>query len=178
MTREITWASKFIPAFTQGDLQIFTTITKSVLKKSLHRPACDIIKYDNEMEDDEVTEYLKYPSILPTIDGNAIVNNMTPPLAISPLDTLVKRRLVKSIRAHVFDHGSQSSRRSRTLDIPRSTIQYLWIDMIKQQQKKRRKEKIAIFTSNRAIVLTAESCQGLIQRALNDGPQTHAAGIK
>ena len=90
------------------------------------------------MKDDEVTEYLKYPSILPTIDGNAIVNNMTPPLAISPLDTLVKRTLVKSIRAHVFDHESQSSRRSRTLDIPRSTIQYLWIDMIKQQQKERR----------------------------------------
>ena len=37
------------------------------------------------------------------------------------------------------------------------------------------KEKIAIFTANGAIVLTAESCQGLIQRALNDGHQTHAA---
>ena len=37
------------------------------------------------------------------------------------------------------------------------------------------KEKIAIFTANGAIVLTAESCQGLNQRALNDGHQTHAA---
>ena len=30
------------------------------------------------------------------------------------------------------------------------------------------KEKIAIFTAKGAIVLTAESCQGLIQRALYD----------
>ena len=37
------------------------------------------------------------------------------------------------------------------------------------------KEKIAIFKSNGAIVLTSESCQGLIQRALNDGHQNHAA---
>ena len=57
------------------------------------------------MRDDEVSEYLKYPSIPPTIDGNTIVNNM-PPLPRSPLDTLVDRTS-KSIRAHVFrDHGS------------------------------------------------------------------------
>ena len=37
------------------------------------------------------------------------------------------------------------------------------------------KEKIAISIANGAIVLTAESCQGLIQRDLNDGHQTHAA---
>ena len=37
------------------------------------------------------------------------------------------------------------------------------------------KEKIAIFTPKGANVLTAELCQGLIQRALNDGRQTHAA---
>ena len=85
------------------------------------------------MKDDEVSEYLKYPSIPPTIDGNTIVNNM-PPLPRSPFDTLVDRTS-KSIRAHVFrDHGSPSPRRSRTLDIPQSEIQYSWKDLIRQQQ--------------------------------------------
>ena len=47
--------------------------------------------------------------------------------------------------------------------------------LLQKNPHTRAKEKIAIFTANGAIVLTAESCQGLIQRALNDGHQTHAA---
>ena len=37
------------------------------------------------------------------------------------------------------------------------------------------KEKVAIFTTNGALVFTAESCQGLLQQVLNTGHQTHAA---
>ena len=44
----------------------------------------------------------------------------------------------KSIRAHVFDHGSQSPRYSRTLGIPHSETQYSWKDMIRQQQEEGR----------------------------------------
>ena len=51
--REITWASRFIPAFTQGDLRILITIINSVyvmpkLTKALNPPACDISVNDHE----------------------------------------------------------------------------------------------------------------------------------
>ena len=81
------------------------------------------------MKDGEVSKYLKYPSIPPTIDRNTIVNKM-PPLPRSPLDTLADRAQV----LYVFDHGSPSPKRSRTLDIPHSEIQYSWKDLIRQPQ--------------------------------------------
>ena len=312
VTREMTWASKFIPAFTRGDLRILTTIINSVYvmpkqSKALNPPACDISVNDHEMKNDEVSKYMKRPSLPPTVDGNEIVNNM-PPILRSPPTTIVDRTST-SDQAHVFDNPNP--RRSRSLRIPHSEIEYSWKDLRRQQQEERRyrssgsnkqsdvppsahpdcvpipqwgtvyttptktpriltftasrmlhianatqsqskiildsgagisgvgqswkmtdisktsslsiqgafgdsvkpslqgllgsdklhavlvpgmkddiyslssllqknphtgaKEKIAIFTSNGAIVLTAESCQGLIQRALNDGHQTHAA---
>ena len=59
VTREITWASKFIPDFTQGDRRILTTIINSVyvmpkLTKALNPPACNISVHDDEMRDDGV----------------------------------------------------------------------------------------------------------------------------
>ena len=275
--------------------------------KALNPPACDISVNDHEMKIDEVSKYMKRPSLPPTVDGNEIVNNM-PPILRSPPTTIVDRTST-SDQAHVFDNPNP--RRFRSLRIPHSEIEYSWKDLRRQQQEERRyrspgsnkqsdvpptahpdcvpipqwgtvyttptktpriltftasrmlhianatqsqskiildsgagisgvgqswkmtdisktsslsiqgafgdsvkpslqgllgsdklhavlvpgmkddiyslssllqknphtgaKEKIAIFTSNGAIVLTAESCQGLIQRALNDGHQTHAA---
>ena len=72
VTREITWASKFIPAFTRGDLRILATIINSVhvipkLSKALNPPACDISVNDHEMKNDEVSKYMKCPSLPPTM---------------------------------------------------------------------------------------------------------------
>ena len=133
MSGEITWASKFIPDFTQGDLRILRTIINSVyvmpkLTKALNPPTCNISVNDDEMKDDEVSKYLKCPSLPPTVDGNAIANNM-PPILRSPPATIVDRTST-SIQAHVFDNGSPNPKRSRTLRIPHSGIQYSWKDLI------------------------------------------------
>ena len=78
---------------------------------------------------------MECPSLPPTVDGNAIANKM-PPILRSPPATIVDRKST-SIRAHVFDNGSPNPRRSRTLRIPHSEIQYLWKDLIRQQQEER-----------------------------------------
>ena len=141
VTREITWASKFIPDFTQGDLLILTTIINSVyvmpkLTKALNPPACNISVNDGEMKVDKVSKYMKCPSLPPTVDGSAIANYM-PPILTSPSAILVDR-LLTSIRAPVFNNGSINPRRSRTLRIPHSEIQHSWKDLTRQQQEKRR----------------------------------------
>ena len=141
VTREITWASKFIPAFTRGDLRILTTIINSVYvmpkqSKALNPPACDISVNDHEMKNDEVSKYMKRPSLPPTVDGNEIVNNMPPILRLPPT-TIVDRRSA-SIRALVFENGSLNPRRSRSLRIPHSEIEYSWKDLRRQQQEERR----------------------------------------
>ena len=141
VTREITWASRFIPAITQGDLRILTTIINSVyvmpkLTKALNPSACDISVNGYKMKDEEVSKYMKCPSLPPTVDGSAIADDK-PPILTSPPATIVDRTST-SIRAPVFNNGFPNPRRSRTLRIPHSEIQHSWKDLTRQQQEERR----------------------------------------
>ena len=82
------------------------------LSKALNPPACDISVNDHEMKNDEVSKYMKCPSLPPTVDGNKIVNNM-PPILRSPPTTIVDRTST-SDQAHVFDNPNPRRSRSPT----------------------------------------------------------------
>ena len=105
-------------------------------EKELEFSACDISVNDHEMKDDEVSIYMKCPSLPPTVDGCAIADDK-PPILTSPPATIVDRTST-SIRAPVFNNGFPNPRRSHTQRIPRREIQLSRKDLTRQQQEERR----------------------------------------